>query len=219
MKILIFYVVLLNNNIGNQFNLRQSIVSDVAKIFITADRNHDLKIDLKDIPIITLKVQIQLEAKGINLDAESFGDMIREDNNVTAALKFCGDILFQDEEEDSDDDSEMSIDFDISDFDVSGQFKGNQSRTMTEKRMSMFSIKDKYSKGSVEVARGKRSTIAPKTETRRKTMTKQIRKSAALQSRPNQKANQEDIGINTTAALHRMAGNMSLIIEEDSEED
>ena len=148
-------------------------MSDVAKIFITADRNGDLKIDEKDIPIITLKLQIQLEAKGIILDVESFEDMIREDNNVTTALKFCGDILFNDEEGDEEDDE--SVDSVMSfDFDFAGP------RNHKENRLSMFSIQEKYSKGSVEVARGARASIVSKRETLRKTMVKHIRKTAAL---------------------------------------
>lgn len=109
-------------------------MSDIAKIFITADRSRDLKIHWKDIPIVSLKVRIQLEAKGINLDVENFEAMIREDNNVTTALKFLDENI----------DSEMSIGFDMA---------GQASKIMKGKRPNTYYAKEKPSADSKRRAR------------------------------------------------------------------
>ena len=43
-----------------------------------------MKIDLKELPLLSLRLQIQLEPYGIKLDTSKFVDMIKEDNGKSS---------------------------------------------------------------------------------------------------------------------------------------
>ena len=43
-----------------------------------------MKIDLEELPLLSLRLQIQLEPYGIKLDASKFKAMIKEDNGKTS---------------------------------------------------------------------------------------------------------------------------------------
>jgi len=114
-------------------------------------------------------------------------------------------MLFEDEEEGDDDksdedsaDSEVTFDFEAfcKGLDDDG---GESSGPMThEEKMSMATVDEKFSKGSVEVARGKRMTLMPnskdkKKETRRKTIIKEVKKrQTVLKARSKKALNETD---------------------------
>ena len=59
----------------------------------------DLKVDLKHLPLLMLRLQIQLNAHGMRLDTRKFSDMIRRFNDVGSILKICGDMLTADDQD------------------------------------------------------------------------------------------------------------------------
>ncbi len=64
---------------------------------------------VKEIPILSLRLRIQLQPYGIELDTYKFETMIEEDNDISNVLKVCGDLLFPEEEEETDYDDEDSF--------------------------------------------------------------------------------------------------------------
>ena len=97
-------------------------------------------------------------------------------------MKFCGELLFQDEENDEDNASVNSVDSELT-FDFEAFCKSLDDEVeaeMTyEEKVSMVTVNDKYSGGSVEVARGTRMTLARpkgKSEMRKKTIMKEVKR-------------------------------------------
>mmetsp|Transcript_36760 Transcript_36760/g.78335 ORF Transcript_36760/g.78335 Transcript_36760/m.78335 type:complete len:147 (-) Transcript_36760:66-506(-) len=108
--------------------------------------------------------------------------MLKEDNDISNMLKFCGEVLFDGDSGDynnSDDnsvDSELTFDFESFCKTLNGE---DTAKMTTEERMSMVSIGKKYSQGSVEIARGRKMTLAKtkcKKEVHRKTIAKEAKK-------------------------------------------
>lgn len=172
-------------------NLRQTFVAAVATVVIRTDKDGDMKISAKELPLLALRLQILLEPYGINLDTNKFEAMIEEDNDISHVLKFCADVLFQDEEKDDDDDND-SADSELT-FDFEAYCKGlgqdeergddNHFKMSFEDKISMVTIDKKLSKGSVEVARGKRMTLLPsnsKKDLRKKTIVKEVKRRQSL---------------------------------------
>ena len=118
--------------------------------------------------------------------------MIKEDNDISAVMKFCGNLLFQEEDDESDyDDDEFSVDseltFDFEAFCKKMSFQEDNTRDSQKKaarmtfmdKATMATVGGQFSHGSVEVARGKRMTIMPsknKKEERRKTIMKEVKR-------------------------------------------
>ncbi|KAL7508730.1 hypothetical protein ACHAXN_006070, partial [Cyclotella atomus] len=108
-------------------NLKQTFVSDMARAFISSEfLLGDMKVDLKNLPVLLLRLQIQLNSHGMRLDTEKFTEMVRRDNDVGTILKMCGDML--------------SV---------------NDKGSIDPDTMDMVTLDQQYSKGSVEAARGK----------------------------------------------------------------
>ena len=123
-------------------------------------------------------------------------------------MKFCSDMLFEEEDSDSigDDDSvdsELTFDFEtfcrtLDDEDE----RGDETKMTKEEKFSMVTVNEKFSKGSVEVARGKRMTLMPsnsKKDMRRQTILKEVkRRQTTLKNRradqkfPRQVSTQEE---------------------------
>ena len=60
-------------------------------ILLPFSEDGDMKLDLKELPLLSLRLQIQLEPFGIKLDTHKFEAMIREDNgkaNIAIFLFF-----------------------------------------------------------------------------------------------------------------------------------
>ena len=98
-------------------------------------------------------------------------------------MKFCATLLFADEESNQDNsDDNSSVDSDVT-FDFEAFCKNldeDEAVKMSQaEKASMATVDDKYSHGSVEVARGKRMTLMPsasKKDLRRKTIIKEVKK-------------------------------------------
>lgn len=226
-------------------NLRQTFVTAMASIVIRSDTDGDMKIGLQDLPLLSLRLQIQLDPYGITLDTDKFEAMIREDNDISNVLKFCGEVLFEGDQEKNEEDGSVSGDHSEQTFNfeehckslekeatagmstsnkvsmvkandkyrtsmkkiLEGDLQNNeedgcissdnteqsfnfeefcksldeeeQPKMSFNEKLSMVVATDKYSKGSVEVARGKRMTLMPchcVKVMRRKTILKEVKK-------------------------------------------
>jgi hypothetical protein len=118
--------------------LREIAMTDIARIVLLCDKNNDMKISERELSDLVLALKIRLEAHGIDLDVEKFRAMVRKDDDVGHIIKSLGKIMFDDEAEQLDQDRMSAV----------------SSRSEEEDLMSMFVIKDRYTRGSVDRARG-----------------------------------------------------------------
>mmetsp|Transcript_14921 Transcript_14921/g.26964 ORF Transcript_14921/g.26964 Transcript_14921/m.26964 type:complete len:397 (-) Transcript_14921:129-1319(-) len=164
-------------------NLRQTFVAAMARVVMRSDKDGDMKIDASEVPLLSLRLQIQLEPYGIKLDANKFDNMIREDNDISHVLKFCGNLLFEGESNDNDDDNSVdsALTFDFESFCKSLDDEPEEvSLKMTyDEKVTMITVDDKLCKGSVENARGKTMTLMPnnnKKDMRKKTIVEEVKR-------------------------------------------
>jgi len=165
-------------------SLRQMFVSSMAMVVMRSDKDGDMKIDDAEIPLLALRLQIQLEPFRMKLDTQKFESMIREDNDIVNVLRFCGDLLFEDERkakgQDDGDSVDSGVTFDFETFCMSLNEEPADSWKMTyEEKASMVTVDEKICKGSVDVARGKRVTLMPsksEKDMRRKTIVNEVKR-------------------------------------------
>jgi len=135
--------------------LREMFVASMAKIIIRSDTDGDMKINLDELPMLALRLKIELETYGMNLDVNKFIAMIKEDNDIPSALRLFGEVLFEVQSNESD----------AGNNDINGLpfFKllddQRERKMMHEEMVSMVDVHEKYTRGSVDVARGKRSSL------------------------------------------------------------
>jgi len=163
-----------------KMSLKETFVAGVLKIVLRSDADGDMKIDLKELPLLSIRLQLHLDPFGIKLDTNMFENMIKQDNDVTNVLKFCGDVLYGDDEDadsDSDDDSvDSQVTFDFEAF-CKEIDEDSPSKMSRKERRSMLTVDAKFSKGSVEVARGNRMTLhktSNQQDMRKKTILKEV---------------------------------------------
>ena len=53
---------------------------------LTSEADGNMKIDLKELPVLSLRLSMHLEQLGIELDMGMFEDMIREDNGKSSCI-------------------------------------------------------------------------------------------------------------------------------------
>jgi len=178
--------------------LRESFVAELIRLILRSDHHDNMKIDLDEAPRLVLRLNIQMEPYGIELDTDLFVQMLEQDNSFENILRFCKDILYpeialkrQAEEEaakaaaaalaeDKGDDSAIinrqSVDTtarekfrsfiqqmsELSD-DKQDAMVENMYRIedKLEDKLAMFTISEKYTRGSVGVARGKGNCLLP----------------------------------------------------------
>ena len=109
--------------------------------------------------------------------------MIEEDNDISTVMKFCGNLLFQ-EEEDSESDYEedeysveSGVTFDFEAFCKKIEDKAPEGGKKKVSIMDMVTVGEKYSLGSVEVAQEGVATLLPtknKKEERRKVILREV---------------------------------------------
>jgi hypothetical protein len=93
-------------------------------------------VDLKNLPVLILRLEVQLSAHGIRLNSEKFNEMVRrEGNDVGSVFKICGDMLALND-------------------------KGDKDPAI----MDVVTLDQQHSKGSVEAARGKAPTMLSRSE-------------------------------------------------------
>mmetsp|Transcript_34132 Transcript_34132/g.71863 ORF Transcript_34132/g.71863 Transcript_34132/m.71863 type:complete len:184 (+) Transcript_34132:958-1509(+) len=148
-----------------------------------SDNDGDMKIDAREVPLLALRLQIQLEPYGIKLDANKFNTMIREDNDISHVLKFCGDMLFEGESNYGDDDnsveSELTFDFESFCRSLDDESEESTLKMTYEEKLTMVTVDAKLCKGSVENARGKTMTLMPKNnkkDVRKKTIVEEAKR-------------------------------------------
>lgn len=150
-------------------NLKESFVAGLAKVIMRSDKDGDMTIDEEELPILIIRLQLQLEPFGIRLDTEVFKAMMRENNDISVVMKFCGDMLFEGENDDAEDkDDGDASDDETLDFEAFCKTLGDDgSGELTyEEKVNMVVIDEKFAKGSVERARGQRMTMMPSKNTK-----------------------------------------------------
>jgi hypothetical protein len=60
-----------------------------------------MKVDMKSIPLLIMRLQIQLNSHGMQLNTEEFEAMVREDNDVGHVIKKCGEMLNSNDDKNS----------------------------------------------------------------------------------------------------------------------
>ncbi|KAL7503287.1 hypothetical protein ACHAXN_001089 [Cyclotella atomus] len=185
-------------------NLRETFVTEMTKLILRSDKDDNMKIDLEESRVLALRLKVQLQPHGIDLDSNKFQRMIREDNSIPNILKFCGEVLFPEVTARGDDPSIDSQYEDDSYLDEDDEYnydpvfekhvathgskpaslsdycktlsrmttrelddKGDGKMT-TEDKLGMFTVHSKFSRGSVEVARGSRMSVLPRAQVRKK---------------------------------------------------
>ena len=158
----------------------------MIRLVIRADKDGDMRIDPEEGKVLTLSLNIQMQAHGIHFDTDMFREMLLEDNSVENIVRFCSMVLYpeialKNEKEKklrNDDLSEDDGDFFASESNrltrktPSAKFRDFLAHVSTlsddqldemeltvEEKLGMISISDKYSQGSVEVARGRKGSI------------------------------------------------------------
>jgi hypothetical protein len=195
--------------ISEKSNLRRAFVTEMTKVILRSDKDNDMKIDLQESRVLALRLKVQLQPHGIDLDSNKFQRMIEEDNSIPNILKFCGEVLFPevtakgdgasiDSQYDDDSflDEEDEYDYDpvfekhlatygskpasfaeycktlsrMTTREITDE-EGRDKMT-TEDKLGMFTVHSKFSKGSVEVARGSRMSVLPRAYVRKKRYTR-----------------------------------------------
>lgn len=125
----------------------------MARAFISSEfLLGDMKVDLKNLPVLLLRLQIQLNSHGMRLDTEKFTEMVRKDNDVGSILKICGDMLSLDD-------------------------KGG----IDPSAMNIVTIDQQYAKGSVDAARGKAPQLLSKpTLEHRNTVVRDVKRGLSM---------------------------------------
>ena len=55
----------------------------MARAFISSEfLQGDMTVDLKNLPVLMLRLQIQLQSHGMSLDTQKFSEMVEKDNDV-----------------------------------------------------------------------------------------------------------------------------------------
>lgn len=136
-----------------------------------------MKIDLKRSHLLALKLKMQLKPHGVDLNPDMFLEMLNHDNSMGHILKFFADVLYPQvalrrEEgkfwreglEDALDNTRHSkyTSFDDAIMKLSGKESEKKNKTLElVEKFSMLSVNERYTGGSVEVARGKQMSILP----------------------------------------------------------
>ena len=160
----------------------------MIRLVIRADKDGDMRIDPEEGERLKLSLSIQMGAHGVDLDTDLFHEMLLEDNSVENIVRFCSMVLYPEIALKNEKEKKLRND-DLSEDD--GDFFAPESNRLTrktpsakfrnflahvstlsddqldemeltvEEKLGMISISDKYSQGSVEVARGRKGTILP----------------------------------------------------------
>merc|ERR1712029_372468 len=143
-------------------NLRQDAVADIAEIVLQADRNEDWIIDLRELKTLTLSIKLRLAEHGVELDQEKFMNMVHLDNGITHVLKVVGGIMFKEESEDEEPVEDVGGDL------ILPVSSASDRRTSESEQKafasSMFTVQDKYARGSSDIAHGSNSNLVKVTK-------------------------------------------------------
>ena len=158
-----------------QNNLRKVTMADINRILLISDTNGDMKISLKELNVCTLRMRIELEQRGVDFDEDRFKTLVNKDNDISQVLKVIAAILFEELIDDTDlneytldaMEDEARKDSFTSTIRVAGHLKLlGRGFTFDEEDAHLFVLQDRYTVGSVEVARGNRTTLSRATSSR-----------------------------------------------------
>ena len=161
-------------------------MADIARLVIRSDNNNDMAINLKELKALSLRIRLSLQEKGIDLDEESFQSMVRLDPDISTVLKVVGAIMF---EEESIDGKNLDEYADLARREVERQneltgslfaagsalarlrkiattYASAESRG-EEVEATIFTLQERYTQGSVDVARGTRVTLSRNSQSSR----------------------------------------------------
>ena len=131
--------------------LREIAMADITRIVMLCDRNNDLRICEKELSDLVLALKIRLEAQGIDLDVDKFKALVRKDDDIAHVITALGKIMFDDEAEKLDQDRLSA---------AISSCEEEEVNLMT----NMFSIQDRYTRGSVAAARGSSVSLSTRLE-------------------------------------------------------
>merc|ERR1719491_1298838 len=142
-------------------------------------------IDLRELNELTLRVTLALEVRGIELGAEQFKAIVREDNDIYRILKVVGAILFEEERggsprrETTRSDGEGTAAATRAAYHAVAQ--SHQAGTPAPREEAdttpLFALQDRFTMGSVAVARGTRVCLgSATTSTANRAATKAVRR-------------------------------------------
>ena len=52
-----------------------------------------MRIDLKNLPLLIMRLEIQLNSHGMELNAEKFSELVSKNNDVGIVIKRCGELF------------------------------------------------------------------------------------------------------------------------------
>ena len=130
-------------------SLRETAMTDITRIVLSCDRNHDMKINERELADLVLALRIRLEVQGIDLDEQKFKAMVRRDDDIANIITVLGENMFHDDEEDFDQDK------------LNSSTEGEE-----ESLLSMFVIQDRYTKGSIARARGSSVSLCTRSDSK-----------------------------------------------------
>lgn len=115
-----------------------------------------MKVDLKNLPLLMMRLEIQLNSHGMNLDTAQFEKMVRQNNDVGHIIKCCGEMLNKDG-------------------------SGNSSQN---KIANLVTLDADHTKGSLELARGMKPSLSTKPELEhRNTVVRDVKRGLNVKSR------------------------------------
>lgn len=156
--------------------LREIALADITRIILQSDQDGNMNINLKEVRMLTLRIKLSLEQRGIDLDEKAFMALVKKDNDISHVLKVVGAIMFEDESIDDQDfgeyvedalqsserQSEMvgSMMLASSAFNRMRKLATGSSGEIEDNETPMFTLQERFTQGSVDVARGTRVTLS-----------------------------------------------------------
>lgn len=155
-------------------------MADITRIVLSCDRSGDMSINLRELKELTLRIKIELGERGIDLDEEQFATLVRKDNDISQVLKVIAAIMFDEtiddrtlseyieeahEEEQRQDDLVGSLligGATLARFRRLASANKDDPDEVIAELGTMFTLHDRYTRGSVDVARGTRMTLSSK---------------------------------------------------------
>ena len=153
--------------------MREVAIADITRIVISSDRDGDMTINLKELNELTLRLELTLEMLGIDLDGEAFKTMVRKDNDISHVLKVIEAIMFEEtidgkevdeyaDEARHDEVRQDDLVGALAAASVVGRIRRLANSTGSDEvdETPMFTLQDRFTRGSVAAARGTRVSLS-----------------------------------------------------------
>jgi len=155
-----------------QNNLREVAIADITRIVLSSDRDGDMNINLKELNELTLRLELTLKMRGIDLDGEAFKTMVRKDNDISHVLKVIEAIMFEEtiDGKEVDEYADEARQDEVRQDDLVGMLAAsvigrirrlaNSTGSDEVDETPMFTLQDIFTQGSVSAARGTRVSLS-----------------------------------------------------------